>query len=87
MTTQNLAEDFKLLRNQVSIHKYTDQDLKTVFQKNNYDIVDSLLEIEKSISGREAYNLNTKELNETEKKIKELREIANEKDILMSKIK
>lgn len=87
MTNQNLAEDFKLLRNQVAVDKYTDQDLKTVFQKNNYDIVDSLLEIEKSISGREAYNLNTKELNETEKKIKELREIANQKDILMSKIK
>jgi hypothetical protein len=87
MTNQNLAEDFKLLRNQVAVDKYTDQDLKTVFQKNNYDIVDSLLEIEKSISGREAYNLNTKELTETEKKIKELREIANQKDILMSKIK
>ena len=87
MTTQNLAEDFKLLRNQVAVDKYSDQDLKTVFQKNNYDIVDSLLEIEKSISGREAYNLNTKELTETEKKIKELREIANQKDILMSKIK
>jgi hypothetical protein len=87
MTNQNLAEDFKLLRNQVAVDKYTDQDLKTVFQKNNYDIVDSLLEIEKSISGREAYNLDTKELTETEKKIKELREIANQKDILMSKIK
>jgi hypothetical protein len=87
MTSQNLAEDFKLLRNQVAVDKYTDQDLKTLFQKNNYDIVDSLLEIEKSISGREAYNLDTKELTETEKKIKELREIANQKDILMSKIK
>ena len=38
MTTQNLAEDFKLLRNQVAVDKYSDQDLKAVFQKNNYDI-------------------------------------------------
>ena len=87
MTTQNLAEDFKLLRNQVSIDKYGDKELKEIFQKNNYDLVNSLLEIEKSISGREAYDLNTKELTETEKKIKELREIANQKDLLMSKIK
>lgn len=87
MTTQNLAEDFKLLRNQVSIEKYSDKELKEIFQKNNYDIVNSLLEIEKSISGREAYDVKTRELTETEKKIKELREIANEKDLLMSKIK
>ena len=87
MTTQNLAEDFKLLRSQVSNDKFSDENLKIVFQKNKYDIVDSLLDIEKSLSGREAYNLHSKELNETEKKLKELREIANEKDILMSKIK
>jgi hypothetical protein len=87
MTTQNLAEDFKLLRNQVSIDKYSDKELKEIFQKNNYDLVNSLLEIEKLISGRQAYDLNTKELTETEKKLKELREIANQKDLLMSKIK
>ena len=87
MSAQNLAEDFKLLRNQVSISKYSDKELKEIFQKNNYDLVISLLEIEKSISGREPYDLNTKELTETEKKLKELREIANQKDLLMSKIK
>ncbi len=87
MTTQNLAEDFKLLRSQVSCDKFSDQDLKIIFQKHNYDIVDSLLDIEKNISGREAYNVNSKQLNETEKKLKELRQIANEKDLLMSKIK
>lgn len=87
MTTQNLADDFKLLRNQVLKDKYSDAELKIIFQKNNYDLVNSLLEIEKSISGREAYDINTKELTETEKKIKELREIANQKDLLMSKIK
>lgn len=87
MSAQNLAEDFKLLRNQVSITKYSDKELKEIFQKNNYDLVISLLEIEKSISGREPYDLNTKELTETEKKLKELREIANQKDLLMSKIK
>ena len=87
MSAQNLAEDFKLLRNQVSIDKYSDKELKEIFQKNNYDLVISLLEIEKSISGRQPYDLNTKELTETEKKIKELREIANQKDLLMSKIK
>lgn len=87
MSAQNLAEDFKLLRNQVSISKYSDKELKEIFQKNNYDLVISLLEIEKSISGREPYDLNTKELTDTEKKLKELREIANQKDLLMSKIK
>lgn len=87
MSAQNLAEDFKLLRNQVSITKYSDKELKEIFQKNNYDLVISLLEIEKSISGRQPYDLNTKELTETEKKLKELREIANQKDLLMSKIK
>lgn len=87
MSAQNLAEDFKLLRNQVSNTKYSDKELKEIFQKNNYDLVISLLEIEKSISGREPYDLNTKELTETEKKLKELREIANQKDLLMSKIK
>lgn len=87
MSAQNLAEDFKLLRNQVSITKYSDKELKEIFQKNNYDLVVSLLEIEKSISGRQPYDLNTKELTETEKKLKELREIANQKDLLMSKIK
>ena len=87
MSAQNLAEDFKLLRNQVSITKYSDKELKEIFQKNNYDLVISLLEIEKSISGRQPYDLNTKELTETEKKLKELREIANQKDLLLSKIK
>jgi len=87
MTKQNLAEDFKLLRNQVSNDKYNDAELKIIFQKNNYDLVNSLLEIEKSISGREAYDINPKQLTESEKKIKELREIANQKDLVMSKIK
>ena len=83
----SIGEDFKILRNQVSKEHYSDADLKTLFFDNNYDIVKCLLIVEEKISGRKAYTIEGKHLTEAQKKIKELREIADEKDKIVNSIK
>ena len=84
--TTSIAEDYRILRNQVSTEIYSDNDLKTLFYENNYDLVKCLLIVEERLSGRTAYKIEQPELTETQKKIKELREIANEKDQIINNL-
>jgi len=84
--TTNIAEDYRILRNQVSTELYSDNDLKTLFYENEYDLVKCLLIVEERLSGRTAYKIDQPELTETQKKIKELREIANEKDQIINNL-
>ena len=86
MTT--IAEDYRILRNQVSKEIYNDLELKKLFQENNYDLVKCLLTVEERISGRKEYKIdNQNNLTETQLKLKELREIANSKDRIINNIK
>ena len=86
MTT--IAEDYRILRNQVSKEIYNDLELKKLFQENNYDVVKCLLTVEERISGRKEYKIdNETNLTETQQKLKELREIANSKDRIINNIK
>jgi len=73
--------DFKILRNQVG-DEYTDKELKILFQKNNYNIVSTLLEIENYVP-----EPKPEPKNEAIAKIAELREIANEKDKIIGYIR
>lgn len=82
----NIAEDFRILRNQVSRELYSDSELKTLFYENDYDLVKCLLLVEERISGRTAYTIERAPLTETQQKIKELREIANEKDQIINNL-
>ena len=79
----NLIDDFKILRSQVCLQTIPDETLKELFLKNKYDIVDTLLEVEKQISGKQEYRhneANIKPITDACKKINELRQITNEKD-------
>ena len=82
----NLIDDFKILRSQVCSLIITDDKLKELFRQNKYDIVNTLLAVEKQISGKQEYTLeelNTKPTTDVVKKISELRKITNEKDELI----
>lgn len=82
----NLIEDFKILRSQVCSLTITDDTLKELFRLNKYDIVNTLLAVEKQISGKQEYileELNIKPTTDVVKKISELRQITNEKDELI----
>jgi hypothetical protein len=79
----NLIDDFKILRSQVCLQTIPDETLKELFLKNKYDIVDTLLEVEKQISGKQEYRhseLKIMPITDACKKINELRQITNEKD-------
>ena len=76
----NLIDDFKILRSQVCSLTITDNTLKELFRQYKYNIVDTLLAVEKQISGKEEYVRNITPTTEIGKKISELRQITNEKD-------
>jgi len=79
----NLIDDFKILRSQVCSQTIPDETLKELFLQNKYDIVDTLLAVEKQISGKQEYKCieaNIKPISDACKKINELRQITNEKD-------
>lgn len=76
----NLIEDFKILRSQVCSLTITDDTLKELFRQYKYNIVDTLLAVEKQISGKQEYIRDIPPTTEVGKKISELRQITNEKD-------
>jgi len=78
----NIAEDFMILRNQVSRDNFSDNDLKLIFKANNFDLVNTLLAVEEKITGRVDYRKLEKPVEKSEavKKIEELRQIVNDKD-------
>ncbi len=78
----NIAEDFMILRNQVSRDNFSDNDLKFIFKANNFDLVNTLLAVEEKITGRVDYRKLEKPVEKSEavKKIEELRQIVNDKD-------
>ena len=79
----NLIDDFKILRSQVCLQTISDETLKELFRQNKYDIVDTLLAVEKQISGKQEYMCHEaiiKPITDACKKINELRQITNEKD-------
>jgi hypothetical protein len=84
----NITEDFNILRKQVSLTLVDDTQLKIIFKHNKYDLVLSLLEIENTYFNNKTYILDKKpEKDIAHQKIEELRNIVNEKDKLMEKIK
>ncbi len=84
----NIVEDYNILRKQVAVEKVNDNDLKKIFKNNNYDIVLSFLEVEKKIFNNSTYVNNTViTKSEAQLKIDELRQIVNEKDMIMEKVK
>jgi hypothetical protein len=84
----SITEDFKILRQQVSSDIVDDEKLKIIFKNNTYDLVLSLLEIEKTYFNNRTYTLDVKPKRDiSHQKIEELRHIVNEKDKLMEKIK
>ena len=85
----NIVEDFLILRKQVDKERFSDNELKTIFKENKYDVIASLLVVEERLSGRRDYRLSedSVEKSEVEKKIEELRMIANEKDAIINSIK
>ena len=85
----NLIDDFKILRSQVCLQTISDKTLKELFRQNKYDIVDTLLAVEKQISGKQEYRhseANMRPLTDVGKKINELRQITNEKDEFIRKM-
>ena len=82
----NVAEDYRILRNQVSREIYSDTELKTLFYDNKYDLVKCLLVVEEKISGLKPYKIGRPELTEAQQKIRELRDIANEKDQIINNL-
>ena len=80
----NIAEDFMILRKQVSIDKFSNNDLKLLFKDNKFDIVNTLLAVEERTSGLVDYRRLEKvvEKSEAVSKIEELRKIVNEKDAI-----
>jgi hypothetical protein len=78
----NIAEDFMILRNQVSKDNFSDNDLKLIFKANNFDLVNTLLAVEEKLTGRVDYRKLEKPVEKSEavKKIEELRQIVNDKD-------
>ena len=84
----NIAEDYKILRNEVLLNLLDNNELKILFKKKNYNIVDTLIEIEKLYFNNDTYlKGNTIIKNEAQQKIEELRNIVNIKDKLMENIK
>ena len=78
----NIAEDFLILRKQVSKDHFSDNELKVLFKENKFDVVDTLMVIEERLTGRVDYRLleTHVERSEVERKIGELRMMANDKD-------
>lgn len=84
----NITEDYNILRKQVSSQIVDDEKLKIIFKNNKYDLITSLLEIENTYFNNKVYTLEKKpEKDIAHQKIEELRNIVNEKDKLMEKIK
>jgi len=84
----NITVDYNILRKQVSTNIVDDEKLKIIFKNNKYDLIASLLEIEKTYFNNKVYTLDIKPEKDTaHQKIEELRYIVNEKDRLMEKIK
>jgi len=83
----NIAEDYLILRKQVSKDNFSDNDLKKIFKDNKYDLVNTLLAIEEQTSGLVEYRRLEKPVEKSEAviKIDELRKIVNEKDEIYSK--
>jgi len=75
-----LLSDWNILRSSVTVEKISDDDLKRIFVQNGCDIVESLLSVEEQMSGLRPYAIERRELTKTEKKLRRLRDIANEKD-------
>ena len=78
----NIAEDFLILRKQVAKDHFSDNELKVIFKENKFDVVNTLMAVEERLTGRVDYRLleTHVERSEVEKKIAELRMIANDKD-------
>jgi hypothetical protein len=78
----NIAEDFLILRKQVAKDHLSDNELKVIFKENKFDVVNTLMAVEERLTGRVDYRLleTHVERSEVEKKIAELRMIANDKD-------
>lgn len=85
----SIVEDFLILRKQVAKEHFSDNELKAIFKEHKFDVVASLLTVEERLSGRRDYRLdeNNVKKSEVEKKIEELRMIANEKDAIINSIK
>ncbi len=84
----NITDDYNILRKQVSVNILDDDQLKIIFKNNKFDIVMSLLEIEKKYFNNNSYKKLEKSVKDiSQLKIEELRDIVNEKDRLMEKIK
>jgi len=75
-----LLSDWNILRSSVAVEKISDEDLKHIFVQNGCDIVQSLLSVEEQMSGLRPYAIEQRELSKTEKKLRRLRDIVNEKD-------
>lgn len=75
-----LLSDWNILRSSVAVEKISDEDLKRIFVQNGCDIVQSLLSVEEQVSGLRPYAIEQRELSKTEKKLRRLRDIVNEKD-------
>jgi len=75
-----LLSDWNILRSSVAVEKISDEDLKRIFVQNGCDIVQSLLSVEEQMSGLRPYAIEQRELSKTEKKLRRLRDIVNEKD-------
>ena len=84
----NIAEDYNILRSQVSPDTLDNNGLKILFKENNYNIVDTLVEIEKKYFNNKTYlNDNKNKKTEAQEKIEVLRNIVNSKDKMMENIK
>jgi hypothetical protein len=83
----NIAEDYMILRKQVSKENFSDNDLKLIFKDNKYDLVNTLLAIEERTTGLVEYRKLEKPVEKSDAviKIEELRKIVNEKDEIYSK--
>jgi hypothetical protein len=75
-----LLSDWNILRSSVTVEKISDDDLKRIFVQHGCDIVQSLLSVEEQMSGLRPYVIERRELTKTERKLRRLRDIANEKD-------
>lgn len=84
----NIAEDYNILRSQVSQDTLDNVQLKLLFKENNYNIVDTLIEIERKYFNNNTYINNSKiQKTEAQEKIEVLRNIVNSKDKMMENIK
>jgi len=75
-----LMADWTILRTSVSVDHVSDDELKRVFVQNGCDIVKSLLAVEEMVSGLRPYETEQRLYSKTERKLRRLRFIANEKD-------